>query len=598
MARRRTLGVVTYLLGVLLTLCCLFVGTQPQPVLEKSHGLTRSYYTGQRRPSTQTRRSKRDAVVMTDDCPKLCRCSTDLKHANCSNHNATLTSIEGFTQNFRANVETLDLSFNAFDATGNATFYGFAKLKALTLASVHLTTIAASAFDASSSLERLDLAQNRIADLEAQVFKFLINLRFLNLSQNELSSIPGDVFSSATNLSILDLSCNKITYFNPVAFENNIRLEHLNISNNLLTHLPSDLFRDMSALKTLNASFCKLRSFPIDTLLHLKALNTLDMSHNQMTHLSHDDVSMLMALTHLNCVILIGNALSCDCNLLPLTNKFRTEVSKLAVECTLPTAVVNRTDADSYQTDYNTQYDVRSHVESTSSPLQQEPYETDTSVIYTEMNLSHVAGALSCNYTNLTKPLTSIDSGQSYRDDSSEYTYRAELGEVEYDPRLGVYTAAVLFTMLMVVVLVVLGDKAKRVYYRHLRRKLRALERQAAAMKQSQLVGGGGNTPTCTSTTNVIGNTSSNDHTLRHSNTKTLYLPLSGGQTTRSFSRNRSAPTKLSSSSTASNLSCARTGGARRDAEMSWHDGAASSRLTRAVSFSLCPEEVRTCISQ
>ena len=52
------------------------------------------------------------------------------------------------------------------------------------------------------------------------------------------------------------------------------------------------------------------------------------------------------------------------------------------------------------------------------------------------------------------------------------YTQRNSLDKIEYNPHMGWYTAAVLFTILMAVTLLLIGDRIRRSKYKKWRRKL------------------------------------------------------------------------------------------------------------------------------
>jgi Leucine-rich repeat (LRR) protein len=128
--------------------------------------------------------------------------------------------------NNKADLRTLDLSFNQLVSLSSSTFVNFPRLRNLDLASNGLELIDPLAFIGLTRLTNLDLSSNCILELPSEVFKLLTNLEHLDLSSNNLQVISGSLTLGLVNLYYLNLGRNDI-----------IRVEPLKDCNHLSTLL-------------------------------------------------------------------------------------------------------------------------------------------------------------------------------------------------------------------------------------------------------------------------------------------------------------------------------------------------------------------------
>lgn len=204
-------------------------------------------------------------------------------------------------------IETLDLSYNHFEAITNdsfeiATQWEASRGRTINLAFCRISSIASGALSKIPNIQDLDLSGNNgitiamltnlikeletgarnldrfslaslnlttIVPLFTQVTE--LSLKFLNVSFNNISDVPLDVFSTIRSLRVLDLSWNSVT-----------RL--------------AAGFSDLSNLKVLNISHNKMESFQGDAVSHLSNLQTLDISHNRLSNSNRVHLSPLIKL--------------------------------------------------------------------------------------------------------------------------------------------------------------------------------------------------------------------------------------------------------------------------------------------------------------
>ncbi|XP_052791053.1 toll-like receptor 6 [Mya arenaria] len=115
---------------------------------------------------------------------------------------------------------------------------------------------------------------------------------------------------------------------------NNPRLRILDIADNGFINLPGEMFKMNANLEILNISSNKIHEIDLD-LSYSTELRVIDLRNNLVMETISDaflkSVAKITEMTHLD-IILSGNNLKCDCNLLQLVSIFNVSTS---AECNL-----------------------------------------------------------------------------------------------------------------------------------------------------------------------------------------------------------------------------------------------------------------------
>lgn len=191
----------------------------------------------------------------------------------------------------RAQLEYLDLGFNAMSHLPDDLFCPLANLKVLNLTRNQLTGFGSlGVVDHTTGhlclqeLQELDLSYNRIQLLSETGVASLKNLRALYLHHNQISQVAELSLSALSRLAVIDLSHNQLSALPARAFRELTELRQLYLQNNSLTVLPPELFASLSKLFVLNLSHNELTtdSLTSETFADLIRMVILDLGSNRL----------------------------------------------------------------------------------------------------------------------------------------------------------------------------------------------------------------------------------------------------------------------------------------------------------------------------
>ena len=370
-------------------------------------------------------------------CPSRCSCSPDGR-VDCRGLNLSSVPLS-----LPTSTSSLRMSHNKMRKLTNISLSEIQAVKRLYLDHNHLTAVSHGAFrGAGATLEVLHLNDNILTTLHPSTFSGLYHLRHLFLQHNALSTLDPETFADLRHLHVLDLRFNALSVLVPATLRPLGSLTRLGLGDNPLgPGLHHAVFGGLERLRELSMSNMKLRTLASSLLSPLPSLHKLDLSANSLTTLK---VGVIKALHNLQYFNLSGNPFKCDCKLRPLyewmTNQPRLEwAGDSAPRCRTPTALRGQ-------------------------------------LVYVL-----TLGNLTCPRRPPPRRTTYITRYRTPDVVNSE--------PLPYDRMMGWYTAATLSTMLVLFLIGVALDKAKRRFYRWRRAKrdekerLREQERKALQLK-------------------------------------------------------------------------------------------------------------------
>uniref|UniRef100_A0A914NCH4 Ig-like domain-containing protein n=1 Tax=Meloidogyne incognita TaxID=6306 RepID=A0A914NCH4_MELIC len=196
----------------------------------------------------------------SDNCPSLCRCSLNGRHADCQGLGlTTFPNLREFSQH----LELLDLRRN------------------------NIVNLQINLLSSFNHLKTLLLSHNLIENLEQNLLDFLPKLHQLYLGNNKIKLIPKLSSNLISNnyLQLLDLHKNQIKIIEEEAFQNLNNLRILNLEGNFIQSIPKYLFEKNEKLNKLelgdNPWNCDCRLIPLNDLLEKRPeLEKLDQHHH------------------------------------------------------------------------------------------------------------------------------------------------------------------------------------------------------------------------------------------------------------------------------------------------------------------------------
>lgn len=221
----------------------------------------------------------------------------------------------------------------------------------LTCNDIGLTSINKEMFTGLSNLHTLDLAYNQIKTVSTEAFKnspSLVELRLHDQNINpELINFQENAFGGIeTSLEMLNINGNK---FNLIQFWNDIsklsELKVLEIVETGIINIPDKAFRNNTKLTTLHMSGNNLTSIKQETFYGPRnTLHTIDLQRNQIQTIDQCTLNDFPIKPKL---LLAGNQLNCNCDLVWLYDWFKTQGNQDIVandigECTLPVSLANK----------------------------------------------------------------------------------------------------------------------------------------------------------------------------------------------------------------------------------------------------------------
>ncbi|KAK9693054.1 Leucine rich repeat [Popillia japonica] len=146
----------------------------------------------------------------------------------------------------------------------------------------------------------------------------MAQLKKLDLSRNNISQIFPGAFDSL-ELNELDLSANKLPIVEDIMDFSGLKSAwKLDLSHNNLDTIPQQVG---TKVKTVNLSYNKIKAVE---LFQLQGVYSIDLTHNEIEHISFAYMHVLPddPKAYATDVKLTNNAISCDCNALPLIQYF------------------------------------------------------------------------------------------------------------------------------------------------------------------------------------------------------------------------------------------------------------------------------------
>ena len=362
-------------------------------------------------------------------CPALCTCVPKIQLVSCQRKE--FKTVPGGILPIKTKI--LYLQYNHIEVLTNTSLSRIIEITELDLSYNSLTTIDNNAFRNHRNLTILQLHHNQLRDLPQGVFDHLVHLRVLDLSFNKLGILPTELLGNTFQLQNLDLSNNKIKELPGSLLDNITQVKVLNFSSNIFGDFYKWSFRRSHQLTHLNLSNVYISMITPDMFYDIKNLRVLDLSQNQIYILT---MSAFQGLFSLERLYLNGNPFHCDCQLNGFFSWLR-NASHLLID----SGINNST--------------------STRSP---------TCVTPEKMKGSSLLDIMTQNLTcaapkkDIRKKYKNKMATLSYQ--STENKYKSKLKPLPYNPWMGVGTAGTLSGMLVLFLLCMACDKAKRFYYK------------------------------------------------------------------------------------------------------------------------------------
>ncbi|CAK5078973.1 unnamed protein product [Meloidogyne enterolobii] len=166
-----------------------------------------------------------------DNCPSLCRCSLNGRHADCQGLGlTTFPNLREFSQH----LEVLDLRRNNIVNLQINLLSSFTHLKTLLLSHNLIEHLEQNLLDFLPKLHQLYLGNNKIKYIPKLSSNIISNnyLQLLDLHKNQIKIIEEEAFQNLNNLRILNLEGNFIQSIPKYLFEKNEKLNKLELGNN------------------------------------------------------------------------------------------------------------------------------------------------------------------------------------------------------------------------------------------------------------------------------------------------------------------------------------------------------------------------------
>ncbi|XP_069694837.1 uncharacterized protein [Periplaneta americana] len=277
----------------------------------------------------------RQAFLSSIQCPTGCWCEPMGDSVDCSD-----SKLQDIPQNYGRNISILMLDHNNLNKLKKKIFLnrGIAHLDELSLAHCNLSDVDTEAFNGlvifsvlsmnnniltelkvgtfqnMKNIKFINLSNNRIEKLEAGIFEDLISATVINLDNNLLRNLKMEIFVGLSSLTALYLSYNRLHRLGADVFTHLHKINELTLDNNYRLQIPSDsTFINSQTLEELNISKCNISLITAKSIENITRLRALDLSSNNLSHIDKDMFTVIPKLSRL---ILYGNPLECDCDLL------------------------------------------------------------------------------------------------------------------------------------------------------------------------------------------------------------------------------------------------------------------------------------------
>ena len=227
--------------------------------------------------------------------------------------------------------------------------------------------------------------------------------------------------------------------------DTNSSLESLNLNSNPLKELSTSFFKTMVSLTSLHLANAGLHELPQGVFTHMRRLRVLNLADNALKEIRAE--TFKTALNTLQRLNLSRNPLNCSACanlefrqlLLRRPLVLTTDTTTAAATCRYPAALNNKN--------------------------------------FMEVDISYYPECHSI-LENMTMPSARASKGEKKGEEESPY--KSKLGPLYYNPMMGWYTAATLSGMLVIFLLCLALDKAKRAFYKWRGRRRRRREKGGA----------------------------------------------------------------------------------------------------------------------
>ncbi|XP_045166096.2 slit homolog 1 protein-like [Mercenaria mercenaria] len=291
----------------------------------------------------------RNNIYLNTICQRAFSRITDtVEYLDIDNNNLNVISIE-FLQNENWPVlSQLNIGYNYnLKNLPKGIFTKTPALAYLTCQDIGLTSINKDMFTGLSNLHTLDLAYNEIRTVSAETFKnspTLVELRLHGQHNNDHIDFQNNAFSGIeTSIETLSLFKNK---FNVSQFWNDIsRLSNLlvlEIMDTGIENIPDKVFRNNIKLTDLHMADNNIISIKQETFFGPKdTLRTIDLQRNQIQTIDRCTLNDFPTKPKM---MLAGNPLNCDCDLLWLYDWFELQSYQdhSMVACSSPSSLANK----------------------------------------------------------------------------------------------------------------------------------------------------------------------------------------------------------------------------------------------------------------
>lgn len=367
-------------------------------------------------------------------CPSQCLCPWSEVHCEALKFSSIPLNLPG-------RIQTLNMAHNKIRKLTNVSFVNVRNLHRLYLEHNHIQQLGTGVFDGMTLLKELRLHDNNLITLHPQLFHGLFSLLILDLHNNALSFLDKDAFLYNQQLHFLDLQGNRFPDFAELPFHPLNELTHLNLSFNPLNRLEDQTFNGLASLQVLQLVNMSLRSVQPQLLQPVQALMTLNLTGNRLSNLEPEAVDFLYNLRYLS---LSDNPFKCDCLTVPFLKWIQNNPILDWDNCCSPRCI---------------------------SP---KPHEGSLLTTFEPVNLTCPQPVISMNNHYWTY-----------------WTTRSVVNPkpLPYDRMMGWYTATCLSTMLVLFLIFVALDKAKRKFTRWRRAKRLEKENLEKSVNKQAITG-------------------------------------------------------------------------------------------------------------
>ncbi|XP_070553543.1 reticulon-4 receptor-like 2 [Ptychodera flava] len=211
-------------------------------------------------------------------------------------------------------LKRLDIDRNVISTIADDTFTATPELIDLGLNINNMSEISSTFWTGLGKLQDLNLRYNRLQELKVDSFRGLTNMEHLELDSNRIQSIEKGAFNGLDHLIYLEMSFNTLTKITADMLTGLRKIDYINLSANNLSSLQENLFTECCINMTnLLMYYNQFEVLDPDWFIGLDRLNKIDLDTNKLRSIPGEIFEVLPSLSYL---ILTGNPLHCDCDML------------------------------------------------------------------------------------------------------------------------------------------------------------------------------------------------------------------------------------------------------------------------------------------